>query len=202
MSTTNGFMPTILLALTSVSLLTSLISFILAFFNYGLLAVWLSAGSALVTLLYHASVLILSHRRWYRRKGMETDQGMGGRAVIGSFVNYNPTAPPPIRYYSFGTLVWSYVLVAMWLVVFGIVLQVTIGGVSGLDPTQTNTTWNFGVQIGESFLAGFEMLLMGAIAIHSTMGNKRETYEDMILAEQKKRYEVYFLHTFLTQHFH
>jgi len=189
MSTINGFMPTTLLALTSVSLLNSLISFILAFFNYGLLAVWLSAASALVTLLYHMSALLLSYRRWYRRKGMEIVEGMRGRMGGNSFNNNYPTTPP-IRHYSFATLVWSYVLLAMWLVIFGLVLQVTIGGMMGLDATQTNTSWNFGVQIGESVLAGFEFLLMVAIVVHSTIGNKRETYEDMVLAEQKKRYEA------------
>jgi uncharacterized membrane protein YuzA (DUF378 family) len=149
----SSFLPTPFLVLSVISIVVCVIEFIVSLWNYGMMAVWLGAGASLATLLYHLIVLAAAFRRFWRHKS----SGEGS-----------------IKYYTWGRMVWAWVLFTMWVSIFGLLMQVLLGGKVSIQPGDSNGSWNRHIQIALPTIAGFETVFMLLIALVVTRGNKRE----------------------------
>lgn len=141
-------LPTPLVVLTVLSFIFTTITFVLSLQNYGILSTWISAGSAIATLVYHFVIVFVSFRALHKR-----------------------IAAP--KFYSTPRILWIYVLLAMWVTVFGLIVQTTIGGPGSLGLSEINAPYNTTIQRAECVIIGMQVLVMLSLAGVSTVAKRR-----------------------------
>jgi len=160
-------MPAILFALNCVSLVLSILLFAFSLLTYGLLSELITAGCAIATILYQATILVLAFRRKYR---MPLDPQSGARNR---------------ETYTTGSIAWVYVILTMWTMVFWLVVQTTAAGPGSIKPSETSTSWNFAIQIADAVITGFQMIVMGVLALHCTLAKRRIDKEERRVSDER-----------------
>lgn len=163
---TTELLPTTLLALNCLSLVITSATFALSFLNYGLLSLWVGVGCAIITILYHTAIFALAFRRKYKTSLPQQE---------------NEDKP-----YTGGAVAWVYIILAMWVTAFGLVVQTTIGGAGSLSPSEINAPFSISVQVGELVTIAIEILVIATIAGHCTLAKRRLDKERRNKSDEEK----------------
>ncbi|KAF8886316.1 hypothetical protein BD779DRAFT_626529 [Infundibulicybe gibba] len=134
-------LPLPLFILTCISLLLSAVVFALALFSYSILSEWLSAVTALFTIIYHAVIVILA---WRRRL-------YPGNSRIQH--RYHTSVA-----YSAPSVTCLFFICAMWIISVGIAAELVSGGPVIILEKERNARWNNGVQIAGLVLMTVEVV--------------------------------------------
>ncbi|KAL0568169.1 hypothetical protein V5O48_013819 [Marasmius crinis-equi] len=161
-----SFLPTALVLFSSLSIFFSFVAFSLSLVDYCVEVVWATILATFGTLGYHITFIALAYREQTRRNA--------DAIFLTKSANYKQSSGGPVhRYYSTAGVVWGFVLVATWIIAFGVNTQITANGSGSIEAQYANHSWNLKVQIAHSFVTGVQSLLVLGMAIHCLMGRKR-----------------------------
>lgn len=170
------FLSTPLFVLTFLSFIFSCVVFGLAMFNYSILSERIGVSCAVLTILYHCTLGSIALHRWWT-----------------THTQYK-------GYYSTTGIALAYTLLCVWLVVFGVSVQITVGGPRSVMLIDVQgRPWNGGIQIGESFMIGVEALVMAIIAVHCTMRKNSVDEKERDVIEEKMYYMVRVFNRYLPE---
>lgn len=73
----------------------------------------------------------------------------------------------------------------MWVIAFGLFVQITVGGPESLMVTERNAAWNHGIQVAECLAVAVEIITIGALAVTSAIAKSRIDVNKLAVVEEK-----------------
>ncbi|KAF6743733.1 hypothetical protein DFP72DRAFT_976191 [Ephemerocybe angulata] len=169
------FVPSILIPSFILSMVLSAAVFGLSVVNFGLLSRWYNASVSILTIALHAVLLILMWRRSRTSASSAAPIALKSPVVSEKMENESqseskrPSDLPQFHIvHHMATLLCFTFLTIIYLVAFGIMMDVTIrGGKKSTLPSEREKgmtyPWNIKVQVAQTALVGLEAVTMLAI---------------------------------------
>ncbi|KAG7087919.1 hypothetical protein E1B28_011967 [Marasmius oreades] len=170
-SISSPFLPVPLIIFATLSSIFSFIAFAVSLVNYRVEVIWVTLIATFLTLGYHGTIITLGYREHIRRKS--------DAVLLTRTANYRQSNGPVHRYFTTAGVIWGVVLVAWWIIAFGLNTQVTVNGKGSIKAEWANHDWDLHVQIGHSVILAVQSLLLLGMAVYNVIWMNRVGREAM-----------------------